>query len=181
MATLKENILQAISDFDSIKEAIIECGVDVPHGTDTKEYGNLVRKILQNIPPAPPADEGVKINVASFPAMVNSDVFDGLLNNEIVGFVFDSEDHTKNPLPENAIVFDVGIVLNDDTEIRRNQMKQPSYFGDSIIEICSPLVFTEDYYYPVFRVIDIDNLTFTQPLYDTIMIDGYKQLNVYYI
>lgn len=44
MASLQQNILQAISDFDGIKQAIIDNGVDVPYGTDTKEYGELVRK-----------------------------------------------------------------------------------------------------------------------------------------
>lgn len=45
MATLEENINQAISDFDDIEAAIVEQGVEVPDGTDTKEYGNLIRSI----------------------------------------------------------------------------------------------------------------------------------------
>lgn len=45
MATLEENINQAIADFDDIELAIEEKGVDVPAGTDTKEYGNLIRSI----------------------------------------------------------------------------------------------------------------------------------------
>lgn len=45
MATLEENINQAIADFDDIEKAIEEQGVDVPSGTDTKEYGNLIRSI----------------------------------------------------------------------------------------------------------------------------------------
>lgn len=45
MATLEENINQAIADFDDIEAAIEEQGVDVPFGTDTKEYGNLIRSI----------------------------------------------------------------------------------------------------------------------------------------
>ena len=45
MATLEENINQAIADFDDIEAAIEEQGVDVPAGTDTKEYGNLIRSI----------------------------------------------------------------------------------------------------------------------------------------
>ena len=47
MATLEENISQAIADFDDIEAAIEEQGVDVPYGTDTKEYGNLIRQKLQ--------------------------------------------------------------------------------------------------------------------------------------
>lgn len=47
MAKTAEQILnQAISDFDSIEAAIEESGVDVPYGTDTSEYGNLVRKAV---------------------------------------------------------------------------------------------------------------------------------------
>lgn len=45
MATLEENINQAIADFDDIEAAIEEQGVDVPNGTDTSEYGNLIRSI----------------------------------------------------------------------------------------------------------------------------------------
>lgn len=45
MATLEENIKQAISDFDDVKAALKEQGVDVPSGTNTSEYGNLVRQI----------------------------------------------------------------------------------------------------------------------------------------
>ena len=45
MATLEENIKQAISDFDDIEAALNEQGVEVPSGTDTSEYGNLVRSI----------------------------------------------------------------------------------------------------------------------------------------
>lgn len=45
MATLEENIAQAIADFDDIESAIEEQGVDVPYGTDTAEYGNLIRSI----------------------------------------------------------------------------------------------------------------------------------------
>ncbi len=45
MATLEENINQAIADFDDIEAAIVEQGVEVPSGTDTSEYGNLIRSI----------------------------------------------------------------------------------------------------------------------------------------
>ena len=45
MASLEENINQAIADFDDIELAIEEQGVDVPAGTDTSEYGNLIRSI----------------------------------------------------------------------------------------------------------------------------------------
>ena len=45
MPTLEENIKQAIDDFDDIKAAIEEKGVEVPNGTDTSEYGNKIRSI----------------------------------------------------------------------------------------------------------------------------------------
>lgn len=45
MASLEENINQAIADFDDIEAAIKEQGVDVPSGTDTSLYGTLIRKI----------------------------------------------------------------------------------------------------------------------------------------
>lgn len=51
MSTLNENIQQAINDFDDIKEAIIEKGVDVPAGTPTSKYGDKIREIETGITP----------------------------------------------------------------------------------------------------------------------------------
>ncbi len=45
MASIEENINQAISDFDKIKESIVESGVDVPYGTDTNKYGELISQV----------------------------------------------------------------------------------------------------------------------------------------
>lgn len=42
----KENVLQAISDFDDIESAVEELGVDIPKGTDTSEYGDIIRSNL---------------------------------------------------------------------------------------------------------------------------------------
>ena len=44
---LEDVINQAIADFDEIKAAIKDKGVNVPKGTDTKDYGNLIRSIPQ--------------------------------------------------------------------------------------------------------------------------------------
>lgn len=46
MATLAENIKQAIADFDEVKSALEESGVEVPYDTNTSEYGNLVRQAV---------------------------------------------------------------------------------------------------------------------------------------
>lgn len=45
MADLTTNINQAISDFSTIKQAIIDKGVSVPDGTPTSQYGNLISTI----------------------------------------------------------------------------------------------------------------------------------------
>lgn len=45
MASLKQNVEQAISDFDAIKAALEDSGIEVPYGTDTSEYGNLVKML----------------------------------------------------------------------------------------------------------------------------------------
>lgn len=121
------------------------------------------------------------IKVMSFPQFDNSDIMTGYSVNEIIGFIYDSEDMTKNPLPENAVVVDIGIVLNDDTEIRKNQMWNVNAFCGAVIEICNTSVYDETYCYPVIRVINPTASTFNYPLFETIMSDGYKQLNVYYI
>lgn len=44
----EEVIAQAISDLDDIETAIEEMGVDVPYDTDTKEYGNIIRDMVQS-------------------------------------------------------------------------------------------------------------------------------------
>ena len=46
MASLLENINQAISDFDGVKAALEESGVSVPYDTDTSTYGDLVRQAV---------------------------------------------------------------------------------------------------------------------------------------
>lgn len=48
-ATLKENIKQAISDFDEIEKALAENGITIPEGVDTKEFANLVRRLGNSI------------------------------------------------------------------------------------------------------------------------------------
>lgn len=45
MIPLRDNINRAISDFNSIKKAIIEKGVEVPNGTPTNNYSELIKKI----------------------------------------------------------------------------------------------------------------------------------------
>ncbi len=40
-------INQAIADFDSIEAAIEECGVNIPYGTDTSEYGRYIKEAHQ--------------------------------------------------------------------------------------------------------------------------------------
>ena len=49
MADLATNINQAISDFGTIKQAIINKGIEVPNGTKTSEYGNLINSINEKI------------------------------------------------------------------------------------------------------------------------------------
>ena len=49
MADLVTNINQAISDFGTIKQAIINKGIEVPNGTKTSEYGNLINSINAKI------------------------------------------------------------------------------------------------------------------------------------
>ncbi len=45
MNTLSENITQAISDFNSIAQAIREKGIDIPSNTPTSSYAGLIRNI----------------------------------------------------------------------------------------------------------------------------------------
>lgn len=57
-------IEQAISDFDSIENAIVENGIEVPHGTDTKEYGKLIGQACKK-----QYDEGYSAGVSEQPEM----------------------------------------------------------------------------------------------------------------
>ena len=52
MSTLNNNILQALNDFDNIKDAIEYQGVEVPKGTPTSEYGHKIRAIETGITPS---------------------------------------------------------------------------------------------------------------------------------
>lgn len=49
MNDLITNINQATSDFNSIKQAIINKGVEVPQGTPTSQYGQLIENISGDI------------------------------------------------------------------------------------------------------------------------------------
>lgn len=48
MATLQENIKQAITDFDNIKATLEKFGVEIPYGTDTKEYPRKIEEAVAN-------------------------------------------------------------------------------------------------------------------------------------
>ena len=50
-STLSRNIVQTTNDFDSIREAIIEKGVEVPVGTATSEYAEKIKEISGQEPP----------------------------------------------------------------------------------------------------------------------------------
>lgn len=52
MSTLNKNIHQAIQDFDSIQQAIIDKGVEVPSDTPTREYDEKIREIETGITPS---------------------------------------------------------------------------------------------------------------------------------
>ena len=47
--TLVQNVTQAISDFDSIKQAIVSKGVKVPYGTKTSEYAEKIKGIRKKL------------------------------------------------------------------------------------------------------------------------------------
>ena len=46
--TITENVNQAVQDFDNIKQAIIDKGIEVPNGTPTSEYADKIGKIKIN-------------------------------------------------------------------------------------------------------------------------------------
>ncbi len=45
MKSNEQVISQAIADFDAIEKSIVECGVEVPKGTDTCEYPDKIKEI----------------------------------------------------------------------------------------------------------------------------------------
>lgn len=47
MASLNENITQAINDFDSIEKTIEDLGVDIPSGTPTSKYGEKISELYE--------------------------------------------------------------------------------------------------------------------------------------
>lgn len=46
--TITENVNQAVQDFDNIKQAIINKGIEVPNGTPTSEYADKIGTIKSN-------------------------------------------------------------------------------------------------------------------------------------
>lgn len=46
--TITENVNQAVQDFDNIKQAIIDKGIEVPNGTPTSEYADKIGTIKIN-------------------------------------------------------------------------------------------------------------------------------------
>ena len=46
--TITENVNQAVQDFDNIKQAIIDKGIEVPNGTPTSEYADKIGTIKSN-------------------------------------------------------------------------------------------------------------------------------------
>lgn len=88
MATLEENINQAISDLDKIKAAIEEKGVAVPYDTDTSEYGKLIKDI-------PSYDTGHAKGLTDFQNMLSRDGQRGVYTNVFQGADFSG--FTFNP------------------------------------------------------------------------------------
>ena len=46
--TITENVNQAVQDFDNIKQAIIDKGIEIPNGTPTSEYADKIGTIKSN-------------------------------------------------------------------------------------------------------------------------------------
>ena len=107
MASLQENIAQAISDFDNIKAAIIDNGVEVPYGTDTKEYGNLIKQACEA-----QYGEGYNAGVSEQPEMY---LLVDEAGNEYPAVLVDEEvsfDATANDIREGKVAAtDSGVTL----------------------------------------------------------------------
>ena len=41
-----DNLLQLCSDMIAVKEALIEVGVDIPNGTPSSRYGELIKELF---------------------------------------------------------------------------------------------------------------------------------------
>lgn len=48
MSDLITNVNRTVTDFESIKQAIIDKGIDVPWGTITSQYSKLIKEIQGN-------------------------------------------------------------------------------------------------------------------------------------
>lgn len=69
MATLSQNVTRAIQDFDDIKDAIEDKGVEVPESTPTSQYAQKIREIEQGITPSGTIDineNGNNIDVTQY-------------------------------------------------------------------------------------------------------------------
>lgn len=129
-----------------------------------------------------PIGGSTEIKVKSFPAFEASDIYDGDTNKDVVGLLYKTNE-TENPLPENSIVVDVGIVLTDGVEIKRSQMRGSNGFDFSVVELYNVPSYDEIYEaFLAFRVINLGTSIQNTPLYETILMgEGYSHINIYYI
>lgn len=78
MPTLAENIQRAITNFDDIKQAIIDKGVDIPSNTPVEEYKN---KIMQITCKCNNAMKDIRV-ISSYPETEDEDVLYLLADND---------------------------------------------------------------------------------------------------
>lgn len=119
MSTLSKNVQQATEDFDSIRDAIIEKGVEVPSSTPTSQYADKIGQIEQGITPSGAieiSENGEGIDVTQYasanvnvPAGQNLDEFisghmaEVTTNLEVIpDFAFSSKTHLEIVNAPNA-------------------------------------------------------------------------------
>lgn len=116
MASLQENITQAVSDFANIKQAIIDKGVPINAGTKTSQYADLIKSISGGDSSSPYVAEDLIYNVdcsnwrMGDTGIIQFPAFENLSNNATFEVCFTYSDFTNTD--KKGRIFELGYGTN---------------------------------------------------------------------
>lgn len=121
MASIQENVEKAIADFDTIQAAIIESGVDVPYGTDTSAYGELVRQVAEQ---DGAYDRGYNAGYADA-TKIRDSMIDGSFSGALTSGVESVKNYGISNLPNlTSIILPSATVLNSTSVASNNKLQR---------------------------------------------------------
>lgn len=142
MSSMRENINQAIADFDGIKTAIESLSVEVPHGTDTKDYASLIESISTVEKYLDKTLTSVTTQVETMPvyALYGSSIQEFSAPNCTIlkSHCFEWCEHLKNVYIPNCERIEAQ-AFHDCTELTKIDLGQCTYLANQVFESCTNL------------------------------------------